>query len=749
MFIRLLLLILPAFALKAQVIIPPYGPAFPQQEVPLIYITIDPDSLEAVLDPQNFHTEREFPAKFRFVSSSSTIEFPLIGFRLRGNTSVNAAKKSFKVSFNTYEDLKWNGLEKLNLNGNANDPSMMRAKLCWDALREAGLPGSRTSFVKLYINGEYRGLYTQTEHFDEEFTQLYFDRKGSGSLYKCLYPATLEYLGNSQEPYKAFSGNRQFYELHTTDWADDYSDLVNFIRILNETPLSSLPCELESVFDVDRYLQYAAFDILTGNWDGYIFNKNNFYLYHDKNTGLMEYMVYDLDNTLGIDWINQDWENRNIYQWGPSSENRPLYKRLMQIPKYKDRFTWYLRQWAAGPLKPEQIETNAQKWLQLIRNAAQEDQYRPLDFGFSFSQFENAATEAAGGHVKSGILPFLDARIGSAVEQAEEGTIPAISFRGGWLDPPLREGRIYASTPVIPGMEVNWEYHTGGENWLPGSSLRDDGMGADFRAADGNWVGAFDIPADPDSVFYRLRASLQGNELLWPCAGKLIYLSAWSQSPLVINELMSRNNGFIMDEKGSFSDWVEIWNKSNTPINLGNYFLSDDSQEPDQWPLPVIQLQAGDFKLFWCDSDEDFNRNHVNFGLSAEGEGVSLYVKRNETLQQADFVEFPSLAADISYGRLTDGADAWVKFSSPTPEGSNSAASLSEGATTPYLKIYPNPGLTIAHFNREVRQVMIYDQSGRLVFKDEKISYLDTGHLSPGFYMIHADGQWLRWICKP
>ena len=94
----------------------------------------------------------------------------LMGFRLRGNTSRNAEKKSFKVAFNAFvQGQKWNGLEKMNLNGEHNDVSIMRSRLSNQILASAGLPCSRTSYVKTYINEEYKGLYINVEHIDDEF----------------------------------------------------------------------------------------------------------------------------------------------------------------------------------------------------------------------------------------------------------------------------------------------------------------------------------------------------------------------------------------------------------------------------------------------------------------------------------------------------------------------------------------------------------------------------------------------------
>jgi hypothetical protein len=158
--------------------LPEYGMAFLQDEVAQIYITINPDTLDALLSQENWGNDREFPAQFRYESNQITETVNNIGFRLRGNTSLGAAKKSFKISFNTFvEGRKWLGLEKMNINGSHNDPSMIRAALCWNAIRRAGLPGSRVSFVKLYINNEYRGLYSNIEHIDEEFADIYISKK--------------------------------------------------------------------------------------------------------------------------------------------------------------------------------------------------------------------------------------------------------------------------------------------------------------------------------------------------------------------------------------------------------------------------------------------------------------------------------------------------------------------------------------------------------------------------------------------
>ena len=136
-----------------------------------------------------------FPATIGYQSSVLDTLIDTVAVRLRGNTSLFAPKKSFKVDLNAFiPGQKFADLEKINLNANQNDPSLLRAALSWNILRRMGLAGSRTSMVKVMLNGEYMGAYVNTEHMDEEFVEEYYDKDG-GNFYKCLWPATLEYEG--------------------------------------------------------------------------------------------------------------------------------------------------------------------------------------------------------------------------------------------------------------------------------------------------------------------------------------------------------------------------------------------------------------------------------------------------------------------------------------------------------------------------------------------------------------------------
>ena len=51
-------------------------------------------------------------------------------------------------------------------------------------------------------------------------------------------------------------------------------------------------------------------------------------------------------------------------------------------------------------------------------------------------------------------------------------------------------------------------------------------------------------------------------------------------SGLVINEFMAFNDACCVDEHAEFDDWLEIYNNSPGPIDLANFFLTDDFNNP-------------------------------------------------------------------------------------------------------------------------------------------------------------------------
>ena len=81
-------------------------------------------------------------------------------------------------------------------------------------------------------------------------------------------------------------------------------------------------------------------------------------------------------------------------------------------------------------------------------------------------------------------------------------------------------------------------------------------------------------------------------------------------------------------------------------------------------PRASVIIEPGGYLLFWADNDEGQGATHTNFKLGKDGEYVGLYDRDGATL--IDGISFGQQYGDVSYGRLPDGNDNWVFFSSGT-----------------------------------------------------------------------------------
>lgn len=395
------------FAIGQVFVQPANNEAFLQNEVAEVRIVIAPNDLNTILG-DSLYSDHHFPATFYYNSTSFSDTIALVGFRVRGNTSRDADKKSFKVSFNEYEaGKKFKGIEKMNLIGQHNDPSELRYWLSLKALSDNALICSRVSFVRLYINGDYRGLYLNLEHIDDEFLQKRFVNDDGGNLYKCFWGSDLTYSGNNPAAYDS-------YELKTNEAQNDYSGLIQFLDNLNNISDAEFPCFIEENFEVDLYLKTLATEVVIGHWDGHAYNKNNFYLYQKPSDGKFVFIEYDMDNTFGIDWFGIDWSTRSINNW--QNSNRPLVDRLLSIEYYKDQFNTYLEELLNYFGDPNMLLELQQKQSE-ISTSVQMDNYYTMDYGFQHLDFSNALNDAYGAHVTQGISQYLTSRVSTGLNQ--------------------------------------------------------------------------------------------------------------------------------------------------------------------------------------------------------------------------------------------------------------------------------------------------------------------------------------------
>ena len=240
------------------------------------------------------------------------------GIRFKGESSYEfypGKKKPFRLKFNKYvKGQDYDGIEELNLNNNFKDPTMIREKLYLDLLNKQGLPAPRATFVKVYINDKYWGLYLATENIDQVFLESRF-HDSRGNLFQGEPLATFQYIGN--EPSKYYNK----YGLKTNSKKNDWTGLVKLIKLINDTTLSGDDYlrKLESAINLDKCLRAWAINNLIGNIDAYnMFYPHNFFIYHDS-------------ITMKWHWISLDG-NYAFAAWNPVMSLPSLLKMSIMVP---------------------------------------------------------------------------------------------------------------------------------------------------------------------------------------------------------------------------------------------------------------------------------------------------------------------------------------------------------------------------------------------------------------------------------
>lgn len=201
--------------------------------------------------------------------------------------------------------------------------------------------------------------------------------------------------------------------------------------------------------------------------------------------------------------------------------------------------------------------------------------------------------------------------------------------------------------------------------------------------------------------------------LLLVCIFGLLIFTTNAQ--LVINEVCSDNTSVISDGTGDFEDWIELYNASNSSINLEGYHLSDKEETPDKWTFPAIEIPAQGFLLIFA-SDKDFVGQyvHTNFKISKDGETILL---SDPQLQIIDQVAIPALAEDESYGRQPDGSSAFNFLVQPSPLASNNGSDSYNLANPPVFQ-------NTSYFDDQPMQVILQcDQA------DCEIYYTTDGNI--------------------
>ncbi|MBK7443036.1 MAG: hypothetical protein IPI65_16430 [Bacteroidetes bacterium] len=105
--------------------------------------------------------------------------------------------------------------------------------------------------------------------------------------------------------------------------------------------------------------------------------------------------------------------------------------------------------------------------------------------------------------------------------------------------------------------------------------MYDDGTHQDGAANDGNYGIDIEILIGETDFYYFITATdVDGLSSNYPACASLYLPIGFTAPNLVINEFMAINTATLADEDGVYSDYIELFNRGNTDIYLGDKFFS-------------------------------------------------------------------------------------------------------------------------------------------------------------------------------
>jgi spore coat protein CotH len=318
-----------------------------------------------------------------------------VGIRSRGLGSRSSTKPGLRVDFDRYSSgQQFLGLKSFVLDNLTQDHTGIKETAAMRFFTRLGVPAPRETHTRLFVNGEYAGLYGLVESVDKTMMGRVFgsigdDVQNDGYLFEYNYvlgnPWRFLYEGSDLTPYKA-----RFAIKTNESHADSaiWGPIEELVRLVNTSATATFESAVAPKLDLAAFIRYIAVQNFVAQNDGFngYDGMNNFYLYRLEKSSSHVLIAWDEDNA----FLQPDFGITT------RTDENALTRRVLETGSFRTQYFSVLSEAAAsasGWLRQEM-----QRQFDLIDAAMREDTRKP---------YSNAEYQAA----RETLLAFPDARI--------------------------------------------------------------------------------------------------------------------------------------------------------------------------------------------------------------------------------------------------------------------------------------------------------------------------------------------------
>ncbi len=246
--------------------------------VPALKIRLSEDAMEKLRKEPKTYVEAE-------LREADGKVWPRVGLKLKGSVGSFRAvddRPGFSIHTGKFKGgERFYGLQRFQLNNGAQDDTLLRELISGEIARSAGVPASRCGHALVTLNDKPLGIYVLKEGFTEDFLGTFFKRT-DGRLYDGGFCAEL----------------RKDMELDRGE-PRNQERLAELLQTLEDPDADRQFQRLRAAVDGDAYLRYLALENILCHWDGYSFNRNNYRVYENPQTGRFHFVLHGMDQTFG------------------------------------------------------------------------------------------------------------------------------------------------------------------------------------------------------------------------------------------------------------------------------------------------------------------------------------------------------------------------------------------------------------------------------------------------------------------
>ena len=177
----------------------------------------------------------------------------------------------------------------------------------------------------------------------------------------------------------------------------------------------------------------------------------------------------------------------------------------------------------------------------------------------------------------------------------------------------------------------------------------------------------FEVPPARTRIpYYFVAVSEDGIERSYPLAAPDLTFYVPVLPEVKINEVLPRP----LRTPSSAGEFIELYNPSQAPVDLGGYYLSDARRNSTRWRIPEgCTVPPRGFIVFYGDG---LNREkHTSFKLSNSGEFLGLFGRMEEGNLLVDSLAYRGMRTGESWGASPDGSKSFRAWKDPTPGAKN------------------------------------------------------------------------------